>query len=127
MRPASPCAGASAPQDAPQASTAPVSPGTSADSTAKGPPLPVGAVPPLPGLPGETPTTPLGGTGDEINQVPGDEQVQGPPTDEFGEEIQPPAAVPEVGISTEQGEATAQIPGTQYDFWAASHPRAAAP
>jgi hypothetical protein len=110
-----PMRGSISPQDAPQASTAPVTPGTSADSTPKGPPLPVGAIPPLQRLPEETPTTPLGGTGDDINQVPGDEQVQGPPTDEFGEEIQPPAAVPEVGISTEQGEATTQIPGTQYD------------
>jgi hypothetical protein len=65
--------GSITPQDAPQASTAPVSPGTSADATPKGPTQPVGAIPPLQRLPGETPTTPLGGTGDEINQVPGDE------------------------------------------------------
>jgi hypothetical protein len=113
-----PLRGSIPPQDATQpaqGSSAPVTPGTSADATPKGPTLPVGGLPPLQRLPGETPTTPLGGTGDDINQVPGDEQIEGPPTDEFGEEIQPPAAVPEIGISTEQGEATTQIPGTQYD------------
>ena len=53
---------------------------------------------------------PLGGMGDDINQVSGDEQVEGPPTDEFGAEMQPPAAVPEIGLSTQQGEAITQIP-----------------
>src|SRR5262249_56482566 len=80
-----------------------------------GPTLPPGAIPPLERLPGETPPTPLGGTGDDSGQEPTEGQPEGPPTDEFGEEIQPPAAVPEIGISTEQGEATTQIPGTQYD------------
>jgi hypothetical protein len=107
--------GGIAPQDATQASSAPVTPGTSADSTPTGQPVPIGAIPPLQRLPGETPTTPLGGTGDDINQVSGDEQVEGPPTDEFGAEIQPPAVVPEIGLSTQQGEAITQIPGTQYD------------
>lgn len=107
--------GSIAPQDATQAFSAPVTPGTSADSTPTGQPLPVGAIPPLQRLPGETPTTPLGGTGDDINQVSGDEQVEGPPTDEFGAELQPPAVVPEIGLSTQQGEAITQIPGTQYD------------
>ena len=72
--------GSIAPQDATQASSAPVTPGSSADSTPTGQPLPVGAIPPLQRLPGETPTTPLGGTGDDINQVSGDEQVEGPPS-----------------------------------------------
>jgi hypothetical protein len=110
-----PMRGSIAPQESGQASSAPVTPGTSADATPKGPALPVGAIPPLERLPGETPPQPLGGTGDVTTQAPGEEAVEGPPTDEFGEEIQPPAAVPEIGISTEQGEASKQIPGTQYD------------
>ncbi len=88
------------PQEANQPSTAPVSPGTATDAAPKGPTLPPGAIPPLERLPGETPPQPLGGTGDVTTQAPGEEAVEGPPTDEFGEEIEPPAAVPEIGIST---------------------------
>ncbi len=56
-------------------------------------------------LPGETPT-PLGGAGDETTAAP-----EGPPVDELGGEVPPPAEAPELGISTEAGEASLQVPG----------------
>ncbi len=105
-----PLRGSISPQDATRAAGASATPGAPATATTpSGQPLPVGAIPPLERLPGEAPSQPLGGTGDDTGQEP----VEGPPTDEFGEEVEPPAAVPELGISTETGEVSTQIPGTQ--------------
>ena len=98
-------------QDATQSAGAPANQAaTAAPTTAQGQPVPIGSIPPLEGLPGETRATPLGGAGDDTGAAP-----EGPPTDEFGEELQPTAEVPELGISTEAGEASLQIPGVTFD------------
>lgn len=100
------------PRDAAQRAGAPAnSAAQGAPSAGQGQAVPIGSIPPLPGLPGETPATPLGGTGDDTGQTP----AEGPPTDEFGEEVPATPEVPELGLSTEAGESSLQVPGISFD------------